>query len=235
MRYAICFTPPVHHALSVAAAGWLGRNVYSGDTVEPQFNSFMTYHDVAFHTAAPRRFGFHAQLKAPFRLASGKTEAMLLKALMRFAGNVAPFSLPPLEVARLGDFFGLLPAMPCETMNFLAAAVVQEFDLFRAPLSEEEFERREPDRLTAPQFANLYRWGCPYVMDEFRFHMPLTGPVGSKDAPRIESALREVFDAVLKEPVRVSSLALFVEEESGSPFSVHSLHPLGKVSVRKIA
>ena len=235
MRYAISFTPPVHHALSVTAAGWLGRNVYSGDTVEPRFNSFMTHHDVAFHTAAPRRFGFHAKLKAPFLLAPGKTEAMLLNALMRFAGGVTPFSLPLLEVARLGDFFGLLPAAPCETMNFLAAAVVQEFDPFRAPLSEEEFERREPDRLTAPQFANLHRWGCPYVMDEFRFHMPLTGPVGRQDAPRIESALREVFDPVLREPVRVSSLALFVEEESGSPFRVHSLHPLGKVSVRKTA
>jgi len=40
---------------------------------------------------------------------------------------------------------------------------------------------------------------------------------------------------VLCEPVTVSNVALMIEEGTGGPFRVHSLHPMGKVSVRKIA
>ncbi|MDO9414913.1 DUF1045 domain-containing protein [Pararhizobium sp.] len=235
MRYAICFTPPVHDPLSIAAAAWLGRNVYSGDPVEPPVACNLAKQDLAYHTAMPRRYGFHAGLKVAFGINPETNETALLKALMRFSGTVAPFQIPALEIARLGDFYGLVPSAPSEAMNFLAASVVHEFDRFRSPLSDAEIERRDPDGLTAPQFANLHRWGHPYVMDEFRFHMTLTGPVGPKDAPRIEKALRETFDAALDKPVSVSNLALFVEEERGSPFRVHSLHPLGKVAARKIA
>eukprot|EP00913_Durusdinium_trenchii_P008154 g7651.t1 len=191
--------------------------------------------DISFHTAIPRRSGFHAPLKAPFRLASGISESMLLRHLMRFAGAHVPFTLPRLEVARLGNFFGLAPQSPCEHMRLFACAVVQEFDAFRAPLSEAEIERADPGDLSAPQFANLYRWGSPYVMDEFRFHMPLTGPILPKDVERFGAVLRAYFEPYLVKPVEVANLALFVEEEPGAPFLVHSLHPLGRVAARKSA
>lgn len=233
MRYAIYFTPPLHDPLSIAASSWLGRNVYTGEPAEPQPIGGFSMQEIAFHTALPRRYGFHATIKAPFRLADGMTESGLLRALMCFAGTIAPFDIPVLEVSRLGHFYGLAPSIPNEQMNHLAARVVQEFDEFRAPLTEAEIERRDPDTLTAPQFSNLHRWGYPYVMDEFRFHMMLTGPVNQKIATRIETALRQHFDPVLVAPVRVASLALFVEQEAGSPFKVHSQHPLGKVSVRR--
>jgi hypothetical protein len=235
MRYAICFTPPAHDGLTVAAAQWLGRNAFSGEAADLPSIRGIDIHDIAFNTALPRRFGFHALLKAPFRLQGDVSEAMLLRHLMRFAGGVEPFQLPELEVGRLGDFCGLLPAMPCETMRLLAAAVVQEFDAFRAPLSEAELERSDPGNLSAAQFANLHRWGHPYVMDEFRFHMALTGPLAPREMPRFELALRDFFAPYLRRRVEVANLALFVEEEPRSPFQVHSLHPLGRVSSRKIA
>lgn len=235
MRYAIFFTPRAHDPLSIAAASWLGRNVFSGEATDPPAVPGLGMHEIAFHTALPRRYGFHATLKAPFTLAEGVTEAMLLKQLMRFAGTLSPFDIPRLEIGRLGEFFGLAPTVPSESLSYLAAAVVQEFDSFRAPLSEAEIERRDPGGLTAAQFANLYRWGHPYVMDEFRFYMPLTGPLAGRDALRFEQSLRAFFDPVIAGPVEVANLALFVEEERGAPFRVHSLHPMGRVSARKIA
>ena len=235
MRYAIYFTPPAYDPLTLAAAQWLGRNAFSGEAMEPPAIRGIGIHDIAFNTALPRRSGFHATLKSPFRLAPGVTEQALLRHLMRFAGAHDPFDLPRLEVVRLGNFFGLAPVLPCETMRFLAAAVVQEFDAFRAPLSEAELERCDPGDLTAPQFANLHRWGHPYVMDEFRFHMTLTGPLSAIDMPRSELALRDHFEPFLRKPVEVANLALFVEEEQGAPLLVHSLHPMGRVASRKIA
>ncbi|WP_275784107.1 DUF1045 domain-containing protein [Pararhizobium gei] len=230
MRYAIYYTPSMYHPLAVAAASWLGRNVYSDDTPEPPSVSGFSRQELAFHTAVPRRYGFHATIRAPFELRAETNEASLLNALMHFASTASPFAIPKIEIARLGGFFGLAPSVPSDEMNHLAASVVQAFDAFRAPLSDAEIERRDPDRLTAPQFSNLHRWGYPYVMDEFRFHMMLTGPVHPKLNGRIEAALREIFGPLLEEPLQISSIALFIEPEPGAPLRVHSQHPLGKLS-----
>jgi hypothetical protein len=154
---------------------------------------------------------------------------------MRFAGAHEPFQLPLLEVGRLGSFFGLMPAMPCEQMRHFACAVVQEFDAFRAPISDAEIERSDTVDLSASQFTNLYRWGHPYVMDEFRFHMSLTGPLVASDVRRFEGVLKDYFAPYLMKPVEIANLALFVEEEPGAPFQVHSLHPMGRVAARKSA
>lgn len=233
MRYAIYFTPSMYDPLSVAAASWLGRNVYSGEAPEAPSITGFSVQELAFHTAVPRRYGFHGTLKAPFHLREDRSEGALLKALMHFASTVQPFEIPHMEIARLGEFFGLAPSVPCEQMNHLAASVVQAFDEFRAPLTEAEIERRDPDRLTAPQFANLYRWGYPYVMDEFRFHMMLTGPVHPNLNARFGAALNAFFGPLLNEPLKISSIALFIESEPGAPLRVHSQHPLGKLSAHR--
>ncbi|HEV7306914.1 DUF1045 domain-containing protein [Ensifer sp.] len=230
MRYAICFTPPMADPLSATAASWLGRNVYSGEPAELPSVAGLSTADIAYHTAVPRRFGFHAVMMSPFRLHSERTEAQLLKALMHFAGAQTPFEVDRLEVARIGRSWGLVPQVPSAAMHLLAANVVQEFDAFRAPLSEDEIERSDPDRLTAPQFSNLYRWGDPHVMDEYRFHMMLTGPLANDALRQVEAPLRELFDPCLARPISIGSLALFVEQETGAPMRVHSQHPLGKIS-----
>jgi len=232
MRYAICFTPPVGDPLSAAAASWLGRNVYSGEPVEPPSIAGLSLSEIAFHTAAPRRFGFHAMIMAPFRLAPGTDESQLLKALMHFTSAETPFEIERMEVARVGHCWALAPQVPSQVMHLLAGRIVQAFDRFRAPLGDEEIERSDPDRLTAPQFTNLHRWGDPFVMDEFRFHLKLTGLLNAAVERRLEAPLRELFEPHLKEPLVVDSLALLIEEEAGAPMRVHSQHPLGKISAR---
>jgi hypothetical protein len=235
MRYAINFTPPAGDPLTLAASQWLGRNVFSGEAMEPPAIRDLGLHEIAFNTAVPRRYGFHGTIKPPFRLAEGMVEPMLLRSLMHFAGQHQPFRLPRLEIVRLGNRFALAPSEQCEPLHLLAGAVVQHFDAFRAPLTEGELERIDPYRLSAPQFANLYRWGHPHVMDEYRFHMTLTGPLGPSEIGRFEQVLRRYFEPFLDRPQQVSNLALFVEDAAGAPFLVHSLHPLGSVASRRIA
>ncbi|MFP5076818.1 DUF1045 domain-containing protein [Rhizobium sp. YIM 134829] len=233
MRYAICFTPPIHDPLSIAAAEWLGRNVYSDVLCEQPAVAGLSHQDLAFHTAVPRRYGFHAAIKAPFALADGMSEGQLLNQLMRFTSDLSPFEMADVEIAWLGDFFGLAAARPCAEMAHLAASVVQAFDAFRAPLREEELERLDLDKLTAPQFSNLHRWGDPHVMDEFRFHMALSGPVPVAIRQRIEEGLRLQIGPHLGKPLDIRSLALFVEPERGAPLRVHSQHPLGKLAAHR--
>lgn len=235
MRYAINFTPSAADPLTIAASQWLGRNAFSGEAMELPFIRELGLHEIAFNTAVPRRYGFHGTLKPPFRLVEGVSEAMLLRQMMHFTGQYQPISLPPLEVVRLGNRFALAPSIPCAELTHLAAAVVMHFDSFRAPMSEAELERVDTERLSVSQFANLHRFGHPHVMDEFRFHMTLTGPVGAAEIPRFEAVLKRYFEPILQRRQHLANLALFVETEPGAPFLVHSLHPLGSVSARRIA
>ncbi len=75
MRYAIYFTPPKDSPLTRLAASWLGRDPFTGASVPPPSVTGLTPAEIAFHTAAARRYGFHATLKAPFLLAPTETEA----------------------------------------------------------------------------------------------------------------------------------------------------------------
>ena len=226
MRYAIYFTPPAGDPLSKVAANWLGRNVFSGEGVKaPAIRSFEP-DEVARLTAEPRRYGFHATLKAPFRLDEAFSERDLLSALMHFASSAAPVNISRLQVAALGPFFALVPEEPLPELDQLANDVVVAFDRFRAPTTDVERARRKPDNLSISQLRNLDRWGYPYVFDDFRFHMTLTGRVEEKDRLRVERMLDAFFEPVLSEPVEIGNLALFVEAEPGASFEVHSLHPL---------
>ena len=177
-------------------------------------------------TADPRRYGFHATLKAPFHLAEGMSEDDLLVAFAAFAEKTAPFELPAVIVGRLGPFFALVPDQPHPPLQDFAASVVEVFEPFRAPLSETDIERRKPDSLPSGQRENLMRWGYPYVFDEFRFHMTLTGPVPAAQAPAMANLLNERFADFIGRPLRIDGLALFIEPERGAPFLVHSRLPL---------
>src|SRR5262249_27221085 len=128
-------------------------------------------------TEAPRHYGFHGTLKAPFRLADGCDAGMLRRALATFAAGRTSFAIDALQLQDIGNFLALTPRGPAPRLNDLAAACVVEFDSYRAPPEPAEIARRQAAGLTPRQQALLARWGYPYVLDEFRFHLSLTGPV----------------------------------------------------------
>jgi len=235
MRYAIYFTPPASDPLLKVAANWLGRNAFSGQPVRvPQIRG-LDHRDFAQLTESPRRYGFHATLKAPFHLAEGFEERDLLSALMHFASSIGPVVIPKLQIGCLDGFFALVPSESLDALNQLANDVVVALDRFRAPASEKEISRRNPETLSASQRRNLEQWGYPYVFEDFRFHMTLTGPVPQADHPKIERILAEFLEPVLEEPVEINNLALFTEAEPGFPFEINSLHPLAGTNKRKSA
>ncbi|MGO7867533.1 DUF1045 domain-containing protein, partial [Rhizobium ruizarguesonis] len=78
--------------------------------MEPPAVRGLGIHEIAFHTAVPRRYGFHGVLKAPFHLSHDMSESQLLRDLMRFSGTFVPFQIPRIEVARLGSRLEKLPS-----------------------------------------------------------------------------------------------------------------------------
>lgn len=219
MRAAIYFAPSPETLLAQAAARWLGRDAFTGRIVreaDPQIDPMVR---------DPARYGFHATLKAPFRLAEGRRLDELDSALDAFAASRQGFVLPALSLARLGQFFALVPERTNAAIQSLEGDVLRHFEPFRAPLTETEIERRRPHRLTPRQRELLDRWGYPNVLDEFRFHMTLTGPVPFAEFPWVEAMLSARFASFIGKPLAIEALTLFVEQEPGVPFTVHSFHP----------
>ncbi len=145
-------------------------------------------------TADPRRYGFHATLKAPFRLAPGRTLASLVTALKDRFRTEHPFALPHLDARLLGSFVALVPSQAAPRIDQLAATCVCEFDAWRAPLNEAELARRLAGGLDERGRMLLSQWGYPSVLDRFRLHFSLTGTLdasGIEWAPRLIEAARE--------------------------------------------
>ncbi|EIM27039.1 DUF1045 domain-containing protein [Microvirga lotononidis] len=221
MRAAIYFTPAKGDPLTVRAVEWLGRDAFDNRPMrdpDPTMDGLVS---------EPARYGFHATLKAPFRLAGGTTLDELDHALAAFSQTAQVVSLGALAVTRLNRFFALTVQDTRPQLLQIEEAVRTTFDPFRAPPTEQELARRNPESLSERQQANLSRWGYPYVGQEFRFHMTLTNAIGDDEtAAKVERLLHSRFDPVLDLPVAIDALALFVEPKPGAPFHVHSRHPL---------
>ncbi|MGX5667601.1 DUF1045 domain-containing protein [Rhizobium daejeonense] len=226
MRYAVYFTPEADHPLTLAASDWLGRDAFSGMDSAIQPVADFSQEERTELTADPRRYGFHATLKAPFTLADGSSETALIESFRDFCATNAAFDIPLAVVNRIGPFFALVPAELHPPLQAFAASIVEAFEPFRAPLGEADIARRRPDRLNEAQRAHLMRWGYPYVMEEFRFHMTLTGPVPEERATAMAEVLNQRFADFIRRPLRISGLALFIEPERGAPFIVHDWQPL---------
>jgi 2'-5' RNA ligase len=107
-----------------------------------------------------------------------------------------------------------------------AADCVSAFEPFRAPLTPEDRARREPERLTQRQRDYLDRWGYPYVMDEFRFHMTLTGRLESARRGPVLDLLSERFQRIGLRLLRIDSIALFRQSDAHARFRIIGAWPL---------
>ncbi|MBX3573418.1 MAG: DUF1045 domain-containing protein [Mesorhizobium sp.] len=235
MRYAIYYTPPEQSELAKKAAAWLGRDAFTGEKSAPVASGPLSAGEVAYHTASARRYGFHATLKAPFRLAPGESEQGLAAAIDAFAASATPPVIARLALKQIDGFFALVPAERSTELETFSAEIVQQFDRFRAPMTDADLARRNPDALSPRELNHLQRWGYPYVLDCFRFHMTLTGRVAGSDVARVRDAIEAHFGDVIGAPLFVDTLAVFVEPDSGGPFIVWSSHRVGTGPERRFA
>lgn len=213
-RYALYFAPPPG-PLAETAARWIGRDACTNARFEPP------HPDLWANATSARRYGFHATLKAPFRLANGLTRDDLIAAVDEFAARTSGFAIAGLKVASLDGFLALVPVGDTTMLDAFAAGVTTRFDRFRAPMTEAERLRRDPDRLTDRQRALLDSHGYPFVLDQFRFHMTLTDRLTAEQDAILRPLAQRVFAPVLPAPCPIDALTVFGESEDGV---FHHLH-----------
>lgn len=216
-RYALYYAPAPGSALDRFGAEMLGYDVYAGSDLPFPEGVPPDWREI---TQDPRKYGFHATLKAPISLAEGKTEAELVGACEAFADTprLIPVIAPIID--SISGFIAMIPQKPSAELQQLAADVTRDFDSFRALLTAQDRARRNPERLTPRQVEYLDRWGYPYVMEEFRFHMTLTGRLEAGRHQLVVPMLRERFASVRLATLAIDRLALFRQDDTASRFRI---------------
>jgi putative phosphonate metabolism protein len=220
-RFAIYFVPPADTALYRFGASVLGYDCYAGEDVERPRDGDLTPAEWAALTAEPRRYGFHATLKAPFRLKAEVDHEEVLASMRTLAASIS--RVPAFEpvVGLIGGFVAILPAIQSPALDRLAADCVTAFERFRLPLTAPERDRRLAAGLSPSEAANLDRFGYPYVFDEFRFHMTLTGRIEPDRRAAIHTLLQSAFGkACGRGTIRLNRLALVRQDCPDGAFRV---------------
>src|ERR1700744_1520754 len=219
-RYAIYYAPQSGGALDRFGASLLGYDAYRGEELPFPDGMASAVPDWRELTQDPRKYGFHATLKAPLSLAAGKNEAELLAACTSFAETARSIPIFTPVVSAISDFIAIVPAERSAELEALAADCVRAFDSFRAPLTAEGRARRNPSKLTPLQCDYLDRWGYPYVMEEFRFHMMLTGRIPSARRATIVTMLQARFARLEMLSLAIDRIALFRQDSPSARFEI---------------
>jgi putative phosphonate metabolism protein len=219
-RYAIYYAPAPGSVLDRFGADLLGYDAFRGDDLPFPGDVTLARPDWRDLTQDPRKYGFHATLKAPMALAPGRTEAELAAACESFAATAR--SIPAIEpvVDSISGFIAVMPAKPSAELLQFVGDVTHEFDSFRAPLTAGDRARRNPAKLTPRQCEYLDRWGYPYVMEEFRFHMTLTGRLDEARREPVMAMLRDRFSAIGLKTLAIDRIALFRQDHADARFRI---------------
>lgn len=212
-RYAIYYIPP-QDAFATAAAAWLGYDVQTGSFVgQPDFAGLPR--KMANLTADPQKYGFHGTIKAPFRLADGLSQTDIAAATRMVAAECHSVEMAGLQMISLDGFLSYVPVGDVGALMNMAAHIVRSLDPYRAELTDAEIARRRPSTLTPRQRELLAIYGYPYVMEEFRFHLTLTGPMSDAEHAIVAPLAKTHFAGVVPQPFVLGDICLMGEDSTG--------------------
>lgn len=220
-RYALYFAPEASSLWWSTLSRWLGYDAAAGHAVETLPLPHPDRETLRRVTDHPRRYGAHATLKAPFRLAAPFTEADLVQAVNAYAAVHPAFTLPPLRVEQLSNFIALTPAHPDARINRIADDCTTGFDQFRAPPSDAEMARRLREPLDPVALSLLKQWGYPHVLEKYRFHLSLTGSLDGESGQTVEAirrAAQDIFGGLGGQAADFDAVCVFRQSSAADHF-----------------
>jgi putative phosphonate metabolism protein len=225
-RYALYLVPARASLLWQTGCRWLGRDPETGvQLTQPDVPGYQAQR-IGQLTRSARQYGFHATLRAPFILAKGVDERQLMTRVAQLTRSLPAFVMPALQVDTISGFLALRPAGVAGQLMALEQRCVTTLDALRAPLDAAERERRLAAGLTAHQKDLLERWGYPFVLDEYRFHMTLTQRLDDQDTALLLPWLRNLFAPALAADTNHAELSVFVQPRPQADFVLQRRFPL---------
>jgi len=218
-RYAIYYTPPPFSPLARFGAGVLGYDCFDGVDVPYDAVTGIELSVLKLMTVEPRRYGFHATVVAPFHL-NQRAEGDLIAAAEAYAARTRPVPVGNLAMSLFNSFVVLVPAEDRPAVSLLAAGALRTFHPFSAPLTAQDRERRLSAGLSAAQIELMDRWGYLYVLDQYRFHMTLAGPVPQAQRAAVRDALWLAYRERASSVVEIDAISVMRQDEPGARFRV---------------
>jgi len=220
-RHAAYYAPAPQSLEWDLGSQWLGRCAHQLKTLEqPRWNE-LNAELFEKLTLSPRLYGWHATLKAPFELNPGFMSEDVQKAFQELARNtVSSFHLP-IKLTVLGDFLALVPSQPSLELQKFAEDCVTQLHSLALTLSKSELQRRTGSGLNDRQTNLLHEWGYPFVMDQFKFHMTLSGSLKNVDPQLkidLKAAAQEWFAPILKNGLSIDAVTWFSQDQPNSNF-----------------
>jgi hypothetical protein len=227
VRYAIYFVPAADTGIYRFGRSVLGYDCYTGEDV--RLTEFPDPDGWRGLIDEPRRYGFHATLKAPFRLLPSCSEAQLTSAFFGFAELAHPVPRIDPEIRLIKNFAAIVPREAPPSLQELADRSTIMFDAFRAPMPAAERARRVAAGLSASEMRNLDLWGDPDVFDDFKFHMTLTGKIAADRRDAVHQYLQHVFtEQCSNQPVAIDRICLLRQDDERARFAVLCQAELGR-------
>lgn len=231
-RYAVYWVPENTDPLAQFGASWTGWCSERGEH-RPRGEFRGVSVDIPAITRRIWRHGFHAVVKAPFRLQDGRSRFFVEHALEQAIEQSVAFRMPRLRLAVVGGYVAAL--VPHQTCAALGALVIR-IDEAMSPL-----DAASPNGIAeAPNgpTAGIVRKDIePLVQlptaEAHRFHIPLTDRLDLETAFEVMEQLRPLLEPMLDLPRQLRDVALMGDPGEGRPLRVLERYNLQDAPLRR--
>jgi len=241
-KYAVYWLPKSTDALARFGTSWTGWCAEQGEH-RPRGEFPGVAVDIPAVTRQVWRHGFHAVIKAPFRLQTGHGRFWVEHALEQVIDEIVAFRLPRLRLAVIGgSVAALVPHQNCAALGTLVARVGEAM----APLDAAPHDLAAPANGFAGAQAPALDGHAAGIVGEdieslvqlpvaeaHRFHIPLTDQLGLETAFEVMEQLRPLLEPMLDEPRRLHDVALMGDPGEGRPLRVLQRYDLRDTPQRR--
>jgi hypothetical protein len=234
-KYAVYWVPKGTDALARFGTSWTGWCAERGEH-RPRGEFPGVSAAVPAITRQVWRHGFHAVIKAPFRLQEGRSRFSVEHALARVIEESVAFRLPSLRLAVIGgSVAALVPHQDCAALGALVDRVGEAMaPLETAPPANGFAETPALDGIAVGTIGE----GIESLVqlpatDAHRFHMPLTDRLPLETAFRVMEELQPLLEPLMGEPRRLHDVALMGDPGEGRPLRVLQRYDLSDAPLRR--
>ena len=221
-RYAIYYAPPKESNLEEFGRYWFGWDPLNAKLINNKhrinyLNRFGIKNliNIDKNVLIPKKYGFHGTLIPPFKLNKNYSTNTLFKKTEEIAKKFKKFKFYKFKLKKINNFYAFVQNKKNNNINKLSNRLVRELFKFRSPLTKKEIDRRNPSKLSKLQLNILYKWGYPYLMSEFNFHMTLASEVtGNKLYLELKKIERNK-EIILNEINNFDKIYIFGENQKG--------------------
>jgi len=221
-RYAIYYAPPKESSLEEFGRYWFGWDPLNAKLINNKrrinyLNRFGIKNliNIDKNVLIAKKYGFHGTLIPPFKLNKNYSTNTLFKKTEEIAKKLKKFKFYKFKLKKINNFYAFVQNKKNNNINKLSNRLVRELFKFRSPLTKKEIDRRNPSKLSKLQLNILYKWGYPYLMSEFNFHMTLASEVtGNKLYLELKKIERNK-EIILNEINNFDKIYIFGENQKG--------------------